>query len=191
MLTRQFFFIILNIMILNYPTKEQIEHKNRVEMLKNDIKIEITNHKDEMDKLIPDKSELIVYKAVIEYENGKNVLKGHTWDVEWYKDYYNDSEFYTCITTLRTAFNTISLRIELDKMEKIHYIIQVQSSYSCWKKLERLSTEETTTTFEWERLKRLIIYAKKVQHIIFSREEQVQKIMAVAVKEGQLLKDFT
>ena len=75
-------------MIQNYPTKEQIEHKNRVEMLKNDIKIDITNHKDEMDKLIPDKSELIVYKAVREYENGKNVLKGHTWDVEWYKDYY-------------------------------------------------------------------------------------------------------
>ena len=178
-------------MIQNYPSKEQIEHKNRVEMLKNDIKIDITNHKDEMDKLIPDKSELIVYKAVREYENGKNVLKGHTWDVEWYKDYYNDSEFYTCITTLRTSFNTISLRICIDKYEKIHYIIQVQSSYSCWKKLERLSTEETTTTFEWERLKRLIIYAKKVQHIIFRREEQVQKIMAVAVKEGQLLKDFT
>lgn len=177
-------------MIQNYPTKEQIEHKNRVEMLKNDIKIDITNHKDEMDKLIPDKSELIVYKAVREYVNGHNVLKGHTWDVEWYKNYYSDCDYYTPITTLRTAFNTISLRLSIDKDEKIHYIIQVQSSYQCWKKLERLSTEETTTTFEWERLKRLIIYAKKVQHIILSREEQVQKIMAVAVKEGQLLKDF-
>lgn len=178
-------------MIQNYPTKEQIEKKNRVEMLKNNITIDINNHKDELDKLIPDKSELIVYKAVREYVNGHNVLKGHTWDVEWYKDYYNDSEFYTSITTLRTAFNTISLRLSIDKDEKIHYIIQVQSSYQCWKKLERLSTEEITTTFEWERLKRLIIYAKKVQHIIFRREEQVQKIMAVAVKEGQLLKDFT
>ena len=176
-------------MIQNYPTKEQIEHKNRVEMLKNDIKIDITNHKDEMDKLIPDKSELIVYKAVREYVNGQNVLKGHTWDVVWYKK-YNDCDYYSTITTLRTAFNTISLILCIDKYEKIHYLIQVQSSYSCWKKLERLSTEETTTTFEWERLKRLIIYAKKVQHIILSREEQVQKIMSIAVKEGQLLKDF-
>ena len=177
-------------MIQNYPTKEQIAKQNRVEMLKNNITIDINNHKDELDKLIPDKSELIVYKAVREYENGKNVLKGHTWDVEWYKNYYSDCDYYSTITTLRTAFNTISLRLSIDKDEKIHYIIQVQSSYQCWKKLERLSTEETTTTFEWERLKRLIIYAKKVQHIILSREEQVQKIMAVAVKEGQLLKDF-
>lgn len=68
--------------------------------------------------------------------------------------------------------------------------MQVKPTYNCWKKLERLSTEEISTTFEWERLKKLIIYAKKVQHIILSREEQVQKIMAVAVKEGQLLKDF-
>ena len=178
-------------MIQNYPTKEQIEHKNRVEMLKNDIKIDITNHKDEMDKLIPDKSELIVYKAVREYVNGQNVINNvQKWDVEWYKSYYNDCDYYTTITLLRTAFNTISLRLCIDKYEKIHYIIQVQSSYQCWKKLERLSTEETTTTFEWERLKRLIIYAKKVQHIILRREEQVQKIMAIAVKEGQLLKDF-
>ena len=177
-------------MIQNYPTKEQIEHKNRVEMLKNDIKIDITNHKDEMDKLIPDKSELIVYKAVREYENRKNVLKGHTWDVEWYNNYNNENLFYTTITILRTAFNSIYIRLWIDRYEKIHYILQVQSYYQCWKKLERLSTEETTTTFEWERLKRLIIYAKKVQHIIFRREEQVQKIMAVAVKEGQLLKDF-
>ena len=189
MLTRQFFFIIFNFMIQNYPTKEQIKHNNTVEMIKNDIKIEITNHKDEMDKLIPDKSELIVYKSVREYENGKNVLKGHTWAVEWYRNYNHDDEYYTCITTLRTAFNTISLRLNIDKMEKIHYILQVQAS-SPWKKLERLSTEETSNTFEWERLKRLIIYAKKIQHIILSREEQVQKIMAVAVKEGQLLKDF-
>ena len=189
MLTRQFFFIIFNFMIQYYPTKEQIKHNNTVEMIKNDIKIEITNHKDEMDKLIPDKSELIIYKTVREYENGKNVLKGHTWAVEWYKNYNHDGEYYTCITTLRTAFNTINLRLELDKLEKIHYILQVQAS-SPWKKLDRLSTEETSYTFEWERLKRLIIYAKKIQHIILSREEQVQKIMAVAVKEGQLLKDF-
>ena len=177
-------------MIQNYPTKEQIAKQNRVEMLKNNITIDINNHKDELDKLIPDKSELIVYKAVREYVNGHNTLKGYTWDVEWYKNYYSDCDYYSTITTLRTAFNTISLRLSIDKDEKIHYIIQVQSSYQCWKKLERLSTEETTTTFEWERLKRLIIYAKKVQHIILSREEQVQKIMAVAVKEGQLLKDF-
>ena len=66
----------------------------------------------------------------------------------------------------------------------------MKPTYNCWKKLERLSTEEISNTFEWERLKKLIIYAKKVQHIILNREEQVQKIMAVAVKEGQLLKDF-
>ena len=52
-------------MIQNYPSKEQIEHKNKVEMLKNDIIIEISNHKDELDKLIPDKLELI-YKPIID-----------------------------------------------------------------------------------------------------------------------------
>lgn len=173
-----------------YNTKEQLEHKNRVEMLKNSITIDITNHKEELDKLIPDKSELVVYKAVPEYINGETVFTGHTWDVKWYNNYNNESFIYTTITTLRTAFNKINLRLWIDKYEKIHYILQVQSYYQCWKKLERLSTEETTTTFEWERFKKLIIYAKKVQHIILSREEQVQKIMAVAVKEGQLLKDF-
>ena len=178
-------------MIQNYPTKEHIEHKNRVETLKSNIKIDITNHKDELDKLIPDKSELIIYKPVRVYVNGQNVLKGQKWDVKWNMNCYNDCDYYTCITTLKTAFNAISLLLSIDKDEKIHYIIQVQASFQCWKKLERLSTEETTTTFEWERLKRLIIYAKKVQHIILSREEQVQKIMAVAVREGQLLKDFT
>ena len=180
-------------MIKNYPIKEQkelIEHKNRVEMLKNNITIDITNHKDELDKLIPDKSELIVYKAVHEYVNGQDVLKGQKWAVEWNTNYYSDCDYYTCITSLRTTFNTINIRICIDKYEKIHYTLQVKASYQCWKKLERLSTEEISTTFEWERLKRLIIYAKKVQHIIFSREEQVQKIMAVAVKEGQLLKNF-
>lgn len=191
MLTRQFFLLYLTFMIQNYPTKEHIEHKNRVETLKSNIKIDITNHKDELDKLIPDKSELIIYKPVRVYVNGQNVLKGQKWDVKWNTNCYNDCDYYTCITTLKTAFNAISLLLSIDKDEKIHYIIQVQASFQCWKKLERLSTEETTTTFEWERLKRLIIYAKKVQHIILSREEQVQKIMAVAVREGQLLKDFT
>ena len=191
MLTRQFFLLYLTFMIQNYPTKEHIEHKNRVETLKSNIKIDITNHKDELDKLIPDKSELIIYKPVRVYVNGQNVLKGQKWDVKWNMNCYNDCDYYTCITTLKTAFNAISLLLSIDKDEKIHYIIQVQASFQCWKKLERLSTEETTTTFEWERLKRLIIYAKKVQHIILSREEQVQKIMAVAVREGQLLKDFT
>ena len=84
----------------------------------------------------------------------------------------------------------IYIIISIDVNKKIHYTLQVKPTYNCWKKLERLSTEEISTTFEWERLKKLIIYAKKVQHIILSREEQVQKIMAVAVKEGQLLKDF-
>ena len=180
-------------MIQNYPTKEQQEHierKNMVEMLKNDIKVDITNHKDELDKLIPDKSELIIYKPVREYVNGQNVLKEQKWGVEWHNNYYNDCDYYTYITTLRTAFNIINLRISIDKNKKIHYILQVTAYYLCWKKLERLSTEEISTNFEWERLKRLIIYAKKVQHIILSREEQVQKIMAVAVRESQLLKDF-
>lgn len=178
-------------MIQNYPTKEQIEHKNLIEMLKNDIKIDITNHKDELDKLIPNKSELIIYKTSHEYVNGQNVLiKEQKWSVEWNTNYYNDCDYYTNITALKTAFNKISLRICIDKNKKIHYVLLVQSNYYCWKKLERLSTEEISTTFEWERLKRLIIYAKKVQHIILSREEQVQKIMAVAVREGQLLKDF-
>lgn len=176
-------------MIQNYPTKEHIEHKNRVETLKSNIKIDITNHKDELDKLIPDKSELIIYKPVRVYVNGQNVLR-QKWYVKWYTNCYNDCDYYTYITTLKTAFNAISLLLSIDKDEKIHYIIQVQASFQCWKKLERLSTEEISTTFEYERLKRLIIYAKKVQHIISSREEQVQKIMAVAVKEGQLLKDF-
>lgn len=169
-------------MIQNYTLKEQIAKKNRVEMLKNDMIIEISNHKDELDKLIPDKHELI-YKPIID-----NLLdakqKNSKYNIDcWYRNTSN-------IVILRTAFNSIYIQISIDGNKKIHYTLQVKPTYNCWKKLEKLSTEEISTTFEWERLKKLIIYAKKVQHIILSREEQVQKIMAVAVKEGQLLKDF-
>lgn len=170
------------IMIQNYPSKEQIEHKNSVEMLKNDIFIEISNHKDELDKLIPDKLELI-YKPIIDkILDAKQKNSKYNIDC-WYRNTIN-------FVILRTAFHSIYIQISIDVNKKIHYTLQVKPTYNCWKKLERLSTEEISTTFEWERLKKLIIYAKKVQHIILSREEQVQKIMAVAVKEGQLLKDF-
>ena len=46
-------------MIQNYPSKEQIEHKNKVEMLKNDLIIEISNHKDELAELITDNFSII------------------------------------------------------------------------------------------------------------------------------------
>ena len=169
-------------MFQNYPSKECIEHKNKVEMLKNDIIIEISNHKDELDKLIPNKYELILYHIIDNILDAKQKNSKYNIDC-WYRNTSN-------IVILRTAFNSIYIQISIDVNKKIHYTLQVKPTYNCWKKLERLSTEEISTTFEWERLKKLIIYAKKVQHIILSREEQVQKIMAVAVKEGQLLKDF-
>ena len=169
-------------MFQNYPSKECIEHKNKVEMLKNDIIIEISNHKDELDKLIPNKYELILYHIIDNILDAKQKNSKYNIDC-WYRNTSN-------IVILRTAFNSIYIQISIDGNKKIHYTLQVKPTYNCWKKLERLSTEEISTTFEWERLKKLIIYAKKVQHIILSREEQVQKIMAVAVKEGQLLKDF-
>ena len=169
-------------MIQNYITKEQIAKKNKVEMLKDDIINEISNHKDELDKLMPDKHELILYHIISNILDAKQKNSKYNIDC-WYRNTSN-------IAILRTAFNSIYIQISIDENKKIHYTLQVKPTYNCWKKLESLSTEEISTTFEWERLKKLIIYAKKVQHIILSREEQVQKIMAVAVKEGQLLKDF-
>ena len=169
-------------MIQNYTLKEQIAKKNRVEMLKNDIIIEISNHKDELDKLMPDKHELICYHIIDKLLDAKQKNSKYNIDC-WYRNTIN-------FVILRTAFNSIYIQISIDGNKKIHYTLQVKPTYNCWKKLEKLSTEEISTTFEWEKLKKLIIYAKKIQHIILSREEQVQKIMAVAVKEGQLLKDF-
>ena len=169
-------------MFQNYPSKECIEHKNKVEMLKDDIINEISNHKDELDKLMPDKHELILYHIISNILDAKQKNSKYNIDC-WYRNTSN-------IAILRTAFNSIYIQISIAENKKIHYTLQVKPTYNCWKKLESLSTEEISTTFEWERLKKLIIYAKKVQHIILSREEQVQKIMAVAVKEGQLLKDF-
>ena len=169
-------------MFQNYPSKECIEHKNKVEMLKDDIINEISNHKDELDKLMPDKHELILYHIISNILDTKQKNSKYNIDC-WYRNTSN-------IAILRTAFNSIYIQISIDVNKKIHYTLQVKPTYNCWKKLERLSTEEISTTFEWERHKKLITYAKKVQHIILSREEQVQKIMAVAVKEGQLLKDF-
>lgn len=119
-------------------------------------------------------------------DNKSDIKLDLSWDTYWYRN-----DFYLNVVTFHTAFTRISVRMELlhDK-DRLLVIVQVSPYDRAYSKLESLSCSENYTDFKIEYLTNAIKYAWKIMHLIFQKEDLIQKIIGTTVREGKLLKDF-
>lgn len=137
-----------------------------------DINLIIKENEDLVTKLLSDKN--------------SDIKLDLSWDTYWYRN-----DFYLNFVTFHTAFTRISVRLELqhDK-DRLFIIIQVSPYDRAYSKLACLSCSENYTDFKIEYLTDAIKYAWKIKHLIFKKEDLIQKIIGTAVREGKLIKDF-
>lgn len=137
-----------------------------------DINLIIKENEDLVTKLLSDKNSAIKLDL--------------SWDRYWYR-----KDYYLNVVTFHTAFTRISVRMELQHYkDKLLVIVQVSPYDRAYSKLESLSCSENYTDFKIEYLTNAIKYAWKIMHLIFQKEDLIQKIIGTAVREGKLLKDF-
>lgn len=142
-----------------------------------DINIELNNHTKEL-------------------EEWKEKLKANVntkFDVGFWRRAWPDNlnYKYVYIGTISTTYTSFHVYVELhnDVDDRVYVRVEVETSIQCWKKLKRAGYTRKYNDFKFEYIDQAFRYIKEIKHIIFQKEELVQKSIGIAVRQCEAIKD--
>lgn len=143
-----------------------------------DINIELNNHTKELEE----------WKE--KFKNQCNIST--KFDSEsWHRAWPDTLAFkYIYIGFISTTYTSFNVLVELhDNDDRVYVKVEVDTNIQCWKKLKRAGYTRKYNDFKFEYVDQAFRYIKDIKHIIFQKEELVQKSIGIAVRQCDAIKD--
>lgn len=144
-----------------------------------DINIELNNHTKELEEWNK--------KFKDQYSNFTTIFDVTAWQKAW-PDHLDYKYVYIGFTS--TIYTKFYVYVELhNNDDRVYVRVEVDSCIQCWKKLKRTGYTRKYDDFKFEYVDQAFRYIKEIRHIIFQKEELVQKSIGIAVRQCEAIKD--